>query len=106
MTVWNSEPRTSRPKPIATLAPKYTAAMEKHTWTKVKPSITPTGHPDVGLVVLEDAVVDDLGVERREGQRGDGLHGLQDHHEDEQPAVRAEMGPQQPGQHGSDLATP
>ena len=47
------------------------------------------GRADVALVVLEDAVVDDAGVEGRQGQRGCRLHGLEDEDAEQDPLVRA-----------------
>ena len=64
--------------------------------------MTGAGRADVGLVVLEDAVVDDPGVQGRQGQGRHRLHGLQEDHDQEQPPVRAKMGAQQPDQHGRD----
>ena len=40
-TRWNTAERTSRPKPIAVRAPKYTAATEHATWSSVTASIQP-----------------------------------------------------------------
>ena len=39
VTWWKSAARRSRPKPIATRAPKYTAATAKTTWTSANRSI-------------------------------------------------------------------
>jgi hypothetical protein len=43
--------------------------------------------------------VDDVGVEPGQVQRGDGLHDLQDHDPDQEPAVRAQVLAQQGEQH-------
>ncbi len=40
VTWWNSDLRTSRPKPIATRAPKYTAAIWKTPWIRATHSIS------------------------------------------------------------------
>ncbi len=39
-TRWNSALRRSRPAPIASFDPKYTATTAQTTWTRVMPSIT------------------------------------------------------------------
>ena len=64
VTWWKSVLRRSRPKPIATRAPKYTAATAKLIWMSEKPSITSAHAADVADVAGDDAVVDDAGVER------------------------------------------
>ncbi len=41
VTRWNSAPRTSRPKAMATLAPKYTAETANAICTRLTSSMTP-----------------------------------------------------------------
>ncbi len=50
-------------------------------------------------VAPRDALVDDVGVQARQEQHGDGGRELQGHDQGEPPAVRREVGADQPQQH-------
>ena len=77
-TRWKTAARRSRPKPIALRAPKYTAAIAQTIWTNVMPSMIDADLQDVRRVALGDAVVDDVGVERRQVERREGAEELED----------------------------
>ena len=49
VTLWNRSPRTSRPKPMAERAPKYTAAIANTTWTKRDAEHHRADLPDVAV---------------------------------------------------------
>ena len=99
VTRWNRAARMSRPKPIATRAPTRTAATAKTTWTIANSSMTAPRGADVGGVAGQDALVDDVGVEGREGQRRRHLHALQHDEQEEVALVGAEVGAEEAGQH-------
>ena len=83
VTWWNRAARRSRPKPIATWAPKYTAAAANSALHERDAEHQRALAADVAWSVgpVQHAVVDDPRVERGQQQRGGGLHGLQ--HDDE-----------------------
>ena len=87
--------RTSRPKPIAALAPKYTAAIAKTIWTSVTASISAPVAPDVAGVAGEHAVVDDVGVERRQVSVATVCTACRTTTSDEQRCGTAEVAPQE-----------
>jgi hypothetical protein len=58
------------------------------------------GRPDVADVTGDDALVDDVGVERRQGQRRGRLHRRQRDDAQQHLAVRTEVRSQQSDQHG------
>ena len=59
----------------------------------------PAGTEDVAGVPLHDAVVDDVGVQRRQVQRGKCREELEDDDSRDRPAVGPEIGTQQSDQH-------
>ena len=106
MTVWNRSCRTSRPKPMAERAPKNVATIANTTCTKETASMMAPTFQMYSVSPVERAVVDDVGVERRQDQRGRRLQGLEHEDEDEPPAVRAQVVAGEPDQHGASSASP
>ena len=87
-------PRTSRPGPWP-LSRRGRPRRTRHHASRGHPSIA-AGPEDVVVVALDDAVVDDVRVEVRQVQVGDGLDDQQDHHGGQLPGVRPEIGSEQP----------
>ncbi len=56
---------------------------------------------DVRVVALQNTVVDDAGVDRRQCQRGRGVHDRQHDDQPQRPLVGSEMGAQQSHQHAA-----
>ena len=57
-----------------------------------------TGSPDVAVVALQNSVVDDVGVQRRQRECRGGLNRLQHQDQCQQPLVWPEMGSEQTSQ--------
>jgi hypothetical protein len=79
----------SRPIAVAVREPKYTAATAATTWPSATAKHHPAGGHDVAGIGLDNAVVDDVRVQRGQVQRRDGLRKLCDHHDKEPLAVTA-----------------
>ena len=82
------ELRTSRPKPIATCAPRNTPATAVTAEQPRHEEHHPADPEDVLRVARDDAVVDDVGVEVRQVQVADRLDEEQDQDDDDPAGVR------------------
>ncbi len=77
----------------------------EHDLHEAEPEHDRAGPPDVAVVAAQHTVVDDVGVERRQCERGRGLDGLEDQDDAEEPPVRTEMGADQPDELHLEIAS-
>ena len=106
VTRWNRAARMSRPKPIATRAPDAHRRDGEDHLDQREHDHQGAARADEGRVAGEHALVDDLSVERREGEGGGDLHALEAHEQDEIALVGPEVGAEQTGQHDGLGLTP
>ncbi len=111
-TRWKMAARTSRPKLIDVRAENQTAAIEQHDLQQGDAEHDRAGVHDVCGVAGRDALVDDVGVQARQVERGDGADELQGDDHPQPGLVGLEVGADESDQHqrpaldGGDLSTP
>ncbi len=100
------EPRTSRPNPIATLAPNHIAPAAKTTCTSETASMIPPTRQIVSRSPTSTPSSIKPSAQCWEQQGGRGLGGLEDDDEDDGPSVVIEVGAQQADEVHGWAATP